>query len=227
HIGAEGVHFRSFSSYNIIQFSHIYDTGVVDPQYGEGVYIGSAKSNWCTYSSCNADTSDYNSVISNLIGANVRAEGLDIKEGTTGGFIMNNIFDGSGISGINFADSVIDVKGSGYTITGNVVQNLAHTAALLDGFQVHAISGVANSGWNNTFDGNSFDLYASGYGINLQAGVKGNVVCSNNTVSNAGSGVANVALSACAQTVDEPNSAALLMLGCLGVGAVRRYRTQR
>lgn len=225
-IGQEGVHFRSFSSYNTIQFSHIYNTGLTTPDFGEGVYIGSAKSNWGTYSGGLADASNYNSVISNLIGANVRAEGLDIKEGTMGGFVLNNIFDGSGISGANFADSVIDVKGSGYTINNNIVQNLAHTAALIDGFQVHAISGVANSGLNNSFSGNSFDLYSTGYGINVQPGVKGNVVCNNNTATNAESGVANVALSACAQSVDEPSSAALLMLGFLGVGAAR-YRARR
>jgi hypothetical protein len=61
----------------------------------------------------------------------------------------------------------------------------------------------------------------------VQAGVKGNVVCSNNAVSNAGKGVANVALSECAQPVDEPGSAALLMLGCLGIGALRRHRARR
>ena len=226
-IGAEAVHFRSFSSYNTIEYSHIFNTGLVDPQFGEGVYIGSAKSNWGTYSGGVADASNYNRVISNVFGANVSAESVDIKEGTLGALIQNNSFDASGISGANFADSVVDVKGSANTLSGNVVQNLAHTGALLDGFQVHAISGVANSGLNNTFSGNSFDLYATGYGINVQSGVKGNVVCNTNTAVDTGKGVANVALSSCAQPVDEPGSVALLMLGGLGIGLVRRLRRRR
>ena len=225
--GSEAVHFRSNSSYNTIEFSHIYNTGNDKPEFGEGVYIGSAMSNWGTYSGGNPDASNYNSVISNLIGANVRAEGVDIKEGTVGAHILNNVFDASGISGLNFADSVVDVKGSGNTLSGNMVENLAHTGALIDGFQVHAISGAANSGLNNTFSGNSFDLYATGYGINVQSGVKGNIVCNTNTAVDTGKGVANVALTACAQPVDEPGSVALFLLGGLGVAFARRLRARR
>jgi parallel beta-helix repeat protein len=238
-IDQEGVHFRKFSSYNTIQLSSIYDTGngpgASDAGFGEGVYIGSAYSNWATLTNGNPDASNYNRVISNHIGANVRAEGVDIKEGTIGGLILNNTFDASGISGANSADSVIDVKGSNYTLKGNVVINPALTSIMLDGFQVHVVKdsksvNLANSGTNNTFDGNSFNLNnAAGYGINVvgvSSGATGNVVCRTNSVSGVDKGLSNVALSTCAQ-VDEPSPLALLMLGGLGMGAIRRYRKRR
>jgi hypothetical protein len=51
-------------------------------------------------------------------------------------------------------------------------------------------------------------------------------VCRTNSISGVDKGLSNVALSTCAQ-VDEPSPLALLMLGGLGIGAVRRYRKQR
>ncbi|MES2150496.1 MAG: NosD domain-containing protein [Pseudomonadota bacterium] len=238
-IDQEGVHFRKSSSNNTIQFSHIFDTGngpgPSDSGFGEGIYIGSAVSNWATLTGGNPDASNYNRVISNLIGVNVRAEGVDIKEGTIGGLILNNTFDASGISGANSADSVVDVKGSNYTLKGNVVINPAHTAALLDAFQVHVVKdannvNLANSGTNNTFDANSFNTgNANGYGVNVvgvSSGATGNAVCSTNSLTGPGKGVSNIALSSCAQ-VDEPSPLALMLLGGLGLGAVRRLRSRR
>lgn len=238
-IDQEGVHFRKFSSYNTIQFSSIYDTGngpgASDAGFGEGIYIGSAYSNWASLTNGNPDASNYNRVISNRIGANVRAEGVDIKEGTVGGLLLNNVFDASGISGANSADSVVDVKGSGYTLRGNVVINPAQTSVMLDDFQVHVVKdsngvNLANSGTNNIFDANTFSLNnAAGYGINVtgvSSGATGNVVCRTNSISGVDKGLSNVALSTCAQ-VDEPNPLALLMLGGMGIGAIRRYRKRR
>ncbi|OUM40497.1 hypothetical protein CI784_13365 [Arthrobacter agilis] len=45
-IGAEAVHFRTGSSDGGIRDSVIHDTGLKQPEYGEGIYLGSAKSNW-------------------------------------------------------------------------------------------------------------------------------------------------------------------------------------
>jgi parallel beta-helix repeat protein len=237
-IDQEGVHFRKFSSNNTIQFSTVYDTGngpgASDAGFGEGIYIGSAYSNWATLTNGIPDASNFNRVISNLIGANVRAEGVDIKEGTIGGLILNNTFDASGISGANSADSVVDVKGSGYTLKGNVVINPAQTSIMLDAFQVHVVKdsnavNLLNSGTNNTFDGNTFSLNnPAGYGINVvgvASGATGNVVCRTNAISGVDKGLSNVALSTCAQ-VDEPSPLALMLLGGLGIGAMRRYRTR-
>lgn len=194
-IGEEAVHFRTFSRSNTIQNSTITNTGLVTPDFGEGIYIGSANSNWGTYTGGQPDTSDNNRAINNHIGPNVRAESIDIKEGTTGGTISGNYFDATGISGANFADSWIDAKGNGYTISGNTGVNPTHTTVLKDGFQVH----VAVSGWgnNNTFASNTLDVQSTGYGFWVQSGATGTVVCTSNTVTTAASGTANVPLTAC------------------------------
>jgi hypothetical protein len=191
-IGMEAIHFRAFSSYNTVQNSTITDTGVSNASYGEGVYIGSANSNWSSISGGLPDRSDYNRVLGNTIGPNVRAEHVDIKEGTTGGEVSGNTFDGTGLSGANAADSWVDVKGNGYRIANN-----RGTTSLMDGFQTHVV--FAGWGNDNTFSGNTADVRASGYGFRIQlsgsaGSATGNVVRQDNTVLNATSGVANIPL---------------------------------
>lgn len=192
HVGQEAVHFRAFSSNNTIQNSLITDTGLTDARYGEGVYLGTAQSNWGTISGGNPDTSNNNNVLYNHIGPNVTAEHIDIKEGTTGGQITGNYFDGVGISGANYADSWVDVKGNNYILSNNIGQNTAGQSALLDGFQTHVIL----SGWgkNNVFSNNTANVNASGYGFNIQTSGTGNIVYSNNSVTGAQSGVSNIPL---------------------------------
>lgn len=203
----EGVHLRTNSTDNIIENSRIYNTGLKAPGYGEGIYIGSAASNWLTYTNGNPDKSDRNQVIGNLIGPNVRAEGVDIKEGTSHGIVRDNVFDGSGISGINAADSVMDVKGNFYLITGNTIVYTPTLISrfLLDGFQVHqALAGWGN---NNLFCGNNFDLNntrnfslnAIGYGIMIKENTVGNKVSNNNIALHGNGKVTNLAFSACLQ----------------------------
>ena len=48
-IGDEAVHFRACSSDGVLRNSYIHDTGRNSAQYGEGVYVGSANSNWSKY----------------------------------------------------------------------------------------------------------------------------------------------------------------------------------
>ncbi|MET9554533.1 right-handed parallel beta-helix repeat-containing protein [Streptomyces sp. NPDC006645] len=45
-IDEEGVHFRRSSADGVIRNSTIQNTGLVQPGYGEGVYLGSSKSNF-------------------------------------------------------------------------------------------------------------------------------------------------------------------------------------
>lgn len=196
-VGEEAVHFRSFSSDNILKNSLIEQTGIKKPQYGEGVYIGSAKSNWGTHSGGNPDTSDRNQVLTNTI-RNTGAENIDIKEGSSYGTITGNSFDGIGIKGENYADSWIDVKGNNYTISNNTGV-VSGPAVFLDGFQVHrALSGWGN---DNVFRDNNLNLNnAAGYGFLLQSGVTGNVLSCSNTVSNAGGGFAAIGSKATACT---------------------------
>jgi parallel beta-helix repeat protein len=178
-VGDEGIHFRSASSHNTLQRSEVRNTGKSQPGFGEGVYIGSAVSNWGKYGkSGGPDRSDGNQVIGNTIG-NTSAENIDIKEGTTGGVIRDNHFDGSGMSGKNYADSWIDVKGNAYQIDGN-----DGVDSLTDGFQLHN----ATKGWgnDNVFHKNKATVKKGSLAFNLQSGTTGNVVGCDNTVSGGG-----------------------------------------
>jgi len=106
-IGMEGIHVRDGSDNVLIDDCWVYNTGVFNPQFGEGIYIGSDRSVWGTYNS----SVDYTVVQNSTIGPNVRAEAFDIKEGTTETTIQNNIIYGTGISAAAFEDSFIDLKG--------------------------------------------------------------------------------------------------------------------
>lgn len=195
--GEEAIHLRKFSSQNTISNCNISNTGLKTPDYGEGIYIGSAKNNWATYTNGNPDLCDSNKVLNNHIGPNITAECIDVKEGTTGGIIRGNIFDATGITGANGGDSWIDVKGNYTLIEQNTGTNPGGTI-FKDGYQVH----VALSGWGNynEFKNNICTVNASGYGFNIQLSGSngtstGNKVYSNNTVTGAAAGVANIALS--------------------------------
>ncbi|GAA3198351.1 right-handed parallel beta-helix repeat-containing protein [Actinocorallia longicatena] len=188
-IGMEAVHFRHNSTDNVIRYSRIYDTGVHKAKFGEGVYIGSAVSNGRN------DRSDRNSVHHNTFGPNVRAEAIDVKEYSSQGKIYKNLFDGRGLSGANFADSWIDVKGNGYLIQANKGRY-----TLADGMQVHSV--VKGWGCGNVFKGNSLDVRGArgdggrkAYGIfvaNPPAGCKTTVTADNKVVG--GAGLTNIAV---------------------------------
>lgn len=195
-LGEEAIHLRTFSSKNIIQNNEVKNAGLYRGGYGEGIYIGSANSNWAKYSNGQPDKCDSNRVLRNAIGPGIAAECIDIKEGTTGGVISGNIFNSEGISGENSADSWMDVKGNGYLIEDNKGTNM-QGSALLDGYQVNC----AYEGWgnNNIFKSNQSDVNAAGHAINIRlksskGEVSGTVVYENNTAVNAGKGVSNIAL---------------------------------
>lgn len=196
-IGEEAIHLRKFSSHNTIQNTEITNAGLKTPDYGEGIYIGSAKSNWATYSGGNPDLCDSNLVINNRIGPGITAECIDIKEGTTGGIVRGNYFDATGITGANSADSWMDVKGNYYLIENNTGFNPAGSL-LTDGYQVN----VAYSGWGsyNTFKNNVCNVNAPGYGFNIRltssnGTAVGNKVYTSNTVNGAVKGISNIPLS--------------------------------
>lgn len=182
--GQEAVHFRSSSSDNTLADSLIHDTGLATAGYGEGVYIGSAVSNWDRYSGGAADRSDRNAVLRNRIWATT-AESLDVKEGSSGGLIEGNSFDGSRISGANYADSWMDVKGNGYIVRRNTGMN-----SPMDGFQTHVVA----TGWgkNNAFVGNLLAVNGPGYGVNIQdPRGTGNLVACDNVATGAARGLSN------------------------------------
>ncbi len=143
----EGIHYRNSSSHGTVKNSTIFDTGQDGRGMGEGVYIGSANTL--------NDRSDHVKILDNVIGPDVRGENIDIKEGTTGGLISGNFFDGGGLANANYDDSWVDVKGNGYVIENNRGVN-----TLKDGYQVRS----QQPGWGcgTVFRGNHSDLRGAG-----------------------------------------------------------------
>lgn len=183
--GMEAVHFRSGSSDNALEYSDVHDTGRYAAGYGEGVYIGSALSNWSTYGNGGPDRSDRNTLLKNHIWATT-AENIDIKEGTVSGAVTGNSLDGTAITGANDGDSLLDLKGNNYRVEGNT-----GVRTPLDGFQTH----VQLDGWGrgNVFAGNILSASAAGYGIRVQTpSGTANVVQCDNIVRGASLGLANM-----------------------------------
>lgn len=175
--GDEAIHLRAHSSHNTVVGNHVSGTGLRKPKYGEGIYIGSAESNWEELTGGEPDTSDHNLVEDNRI-EEVTAEAVDIKEGTTGGILRNNSFDGSAIAGDDHADSWVDVKGNDWLIEGNT-----GASAPADGFQTHEI--LDGWGTGNVFRHNTADMTGTpdaadgGHGFALTPELTNVVECSN------------------------------------------------
>lgn len=183
-VGDEGIHLRDNSTGNVVVGNTVHDTGKRRDKFGEGIYVGTAVSNWCTVTNCQPDRSDGNVIAQNTISATT-AENVDIKEGTTGGLLIKNKFDGTGMTA---ADSLIDVKGTAWAVVDNTGVN-----APFDGFQTHQIED--RWGERNLFAGNSLaagpvspevqDQEKSGaqrYGFAFRPS-GGNLLACNNTVT--------------------------------------------
>ncbi len=196
-IGDEGVHFRRSSADGVIRNSRVENTGLTQPEYGEGIYLGSANSNWSCYGNTGGiDASDRVQVLDNRVGPNVRAEHVDVKEGTTGGVIRGNTWNGQGIAGQNSADSWLDVKGSNYLIENNT-GTFSSPGVFANGYETH--NPTAGSGCGNIWRNNRSDLGGTGkWAINVTSTSKCagnlNVVHASNTVTNATSGLTNIAV---------------------------------
>ena len=183
HIGHEGIHLRTFSSDNVVRDNLVHDTGLRKAKYGEGVYVGSAHSNWCEHSGCKPDRSDRNRILGNRIGPNVTAEGVDLKEGTSSGQVSGNTFFGRDMTG---ADSWVDIKGNAWKVQAN-----RGSLSPEDGFQVH----VEAPGWGrgNHITGNTGDLGPGGeYGVRVDDDAAGTVVGCDNRIGGAGKGLSNI-----------------------------------
>ncbi|WP_055698351.1 right-handed parallel beta-helix repeat-containing protein [Streptomyces silaceus] len=178
----EGVHFRKSSSDGVIKNSRIYDTGNDDRGMGEGVYVGSANTL--------SDKSDNVTITGNTIGPDVGGEAIDLKEGTTGGRVSGNTFDGKGLTGNNYDDSWIDVKGNDYVIENNTGKNTTN-----NGYETH----TQQSGWGcgTVFRGNKSTLTGAtgdkqlAINVTNQSGGCRTTVYASNTVTG-GKGLTNI-----------------------------------
>jgi hypothetical protein len=170
HLGEEGVHLRTNSTGDVVRGLTIHDTGLLNAQYGEGVYIGTARNNWGALTGGQPDRSDHDAIVENTI-STTTAESIDVKEGTTGGLIADNRFDGTGMTA---ATAWVNVKGNAWTVTGN-----DGTSSPRDGFQTHVI--LAGWGERNRFSANAAHLTpgTNGIGVRVQDRANNVVGCSN------------------------------------------------
>lgn len=192
-IGDEGIHLRSFSSDDLVENSTVTNTGQYEAGYGEGIYIGSAQSNWGTYSGGQPDTSNDNVIEDNTLGPGITAENIDVKEGTTGGTIEGNSFNATGEAGANSAVAWVDVKGDDYTVTGNTGIDAYEQGILVE--QLYT-----GFGCGNVFSSNNLDLgSAIGYGFDItdqsDCAADPNVVYASNTVTG-GAGASTIPITA-------------------------------
>jgi uncharacterized protein YjdB len=188
-IGQEAIEIFNFSKYVVIRNNRIYDTGTRIAEYGEGVYIGSSNEKWATFTGGQPDHSDSSLVEGNNFGPNVRAEAVDVKEGTVGGEIRNNVFDGTGLieSQSGWPTSWVIIQGNGYHVDGNRGAN-----TIVSGYRV-TYHGTVGTGHDNTFSGNTADVGGAPYGFAVDTPDSfGNVVSCNNVVINASRGFASV-----------------------------------
>lgn len=182
-IGDEAVHLRSSSSDDTVEGLVIRRTGQLTTKFGEGIYVGSARSNWCTYSACGPDTSDRDVIRRNDI-SETSAENIDIKEGTSGGVLAGNRLSGVGMNPSG-ATAWVNVKGNGWTITGNV-----GSTSIGDGFQVHQI--VHGWGLDNVFQGNTANVEGPGYGFYAQRRSLHTQIACDNVAYGAQAGLSNM-----------------------------------
>ncbi|MFD3789628.1 right-handed parallel beta-helix repeat-containing protein [Streptomyces cyaneofuscatus] len=178
----EGVHFRKSSRDGVLKNSRIYDTGQNGRGMGEGVYVGTANDL--------SDRSDNAQILNNTIGPDVRGENVDVKEGTTGARIIGNTFDGNGLTGANYDDSWVDVKGNNVLVEGNRGSRTTN-----NGYETH----TQQSGWGcgTVFRNNTSNLSGATGDRQLAVNVTNNsascrtTVYASNTVTG-GRGLTNV-----------------------------------
>lgn len=181
-IGDEAVHLRTGSTDNVVRGLTISGTGQRRERFGEGVYVGTAESNWCELSDCEPDRSDRNVIVDNTI-TDTTAEAVDVKEGTTGGLVAGNTFDGAGMA--DDTDSWVDLKGNGWLVQGN-----RGTTSERSGFEVQEV--VDGWGTGNVLDANTADVRGPGYGIDVKD-VDGNRVTCTNEAVDAEEGLSTIA----------------------------------
>lgn len=182
-IGDEAIHLRDFSSDNTVTRNVISATGLHSSSFGEGIYVGSAHKNWCRYSGCKPDGSDGNIITDNSI-TQTTAESIDIKEGTTGGIVSGNHFNGTGMNSSS-ATSWVNVKGNDWKITGNT-----GSQSVQDGLSDHQV--YPGWGLNNVFTANILTVNGPGFGIYVQRESLGVTVNCDNKAAGAQRGLSNL-----------------------------------
>ncbi|GAA4115003.1 hypothetical protein GCM10022393_14910 [Aquimarina addita] len=167
-LGEEGIHLRDGSSNNLVKDCRVYNVGIKKPGIGEGLYVGSDKgqhenpSNGGNLFDNEYSPSCDNNVIDGcIVGPNVTAEGVDVKEGTENTIIRNCTFSADGISGENSADAFIDLKGA-YGFVYNNTFNLEGSTIINAGIDFLDRGTGFNTGYRNAIFNNTFNLEGRG-----------------------------------------------------------------
>ncbi len=145
--GLEGIHIRDNSSYCVIEDCYVHDNGSYKPGYGEAIYIGSSENTTDYGYDCH-----YNTVRGCKLGPNTAAEHVDVKEFTIGTVIENCTFDGTGMTGKNYGDSFLEIKGNDVIVRNNVGYRNGNTI-MKYAFELYTIDDVWGQNaqlYNNT-----------------------------------------------------------------------------
>jgi len=178
HVGEEAVHLKNNTSDSVVVSNTIRETGLLTPTYGEGVYIGTSKLNWCKYNGCKADASNRNAIVSNNI-SKTTSEPIDLKEGAVDGTVWGNTINGANMK---TGKTLISVQSDNWVVAHNTGAN-----AKTDGIQVWQVYDVW--GKNNTVYANKFTSKIPGYGVRLAYKNLGNVVGCDTTVPSGSDGI--------------------------------------
>ncbi|XVQ14034.1 right-handed parallel beta-helix repeat-containing protein [Spirillospora sp. CA-255316] len=192
-LGEEGIHLRRHTTDSFVTGNTVYGTGRADPQWGEGVHIGSADVDWPVHTGGLPDRSDRNTVAGNTIHGTT-AEPIEVKEGSSGGLAVGNVLDAGALTGPG-GDSCGDVMGNDWVFSHNIC-----TGSRADGWQTHRKRIGGQWGLRTIFTGNEVALAggsSSGYGFRIEAQEEAfAVVRCDNTVT--GGAFANVGCAAAA-----------------------------
>lgn len=172
HTWHEGIRIRYNSSHNTLAFSRIQYTGRGYVGNGEAIYIGTASGRTVNCGSP-SDQSNYNVVKHNLFGPSVPSENVDVKEYTTGGVIVDNVFNGTDLRGIHASVSWVALKGRGYTVANNTGWGLGVKGAGIRVLKRAPLYGSDNVIFNNTCHG----LKDGSYCVFVDRRTKNNTVC--------------------------------------------------
>jgi len=177
-VGQEAIHWLCTSVGNVVQGNWIHDTGTgPNPQYGEGVYIGTYPGNLLKQcGQTTKDRSDSNRVLDNRFGPNVRSEDVDAKEGSRWGVIARNRSDGRGKVAIagNFSGSIsVQDHTVGYRVNRNIIDGGAATSGATVGDAIQLFGEDATARRNQVWLGP-----ATGYAVRVNG--TGNVVYCDN-----------------------------------------------
>ncbi len=163
-LGEEGIHLRDGSSNNLVKNCKVYNVGIKKPGIGEGLYVGSDKGQHESAGQAgNIFDNKYNPRCDNntiegcIVGPNVTAEGVDVKEGTENTIIRNCTFSAQGLSGENSADAFIDLKGA-YGFVYNNTFNRDGSNILNAGVDFLDRGTGFNTGFRNAIFDNTFNL---------------------------------------------------------------------